>query len=207
MIDGPVGITCKYATAESDHSIAITTDGQAYSWGFSVNYQTGQGTDEDIEEATLIDNTAIRGKQMNWAGAGGQYSILTGVANQAIDDGESAPAVNNVTTTSASKDRTSLNAHTNTKKSSSAERTSDVITNGNGNGDNGSPDKTTSVALTNGEKGSPNQASSGHITNGDTTSPSKSTSDPITNGDGNVDFAPTSPKELSSDIDDVEMTD
>jgi len=68
------------ATCGSDHSIAITSAGQAYSWGFSANYQTGLGTDDDVEIATLIDNTAVRGKTLNWAGAGGQYSVLTSLA-------------------------------------------------------------------------------------------------------------------------------
>jgi hypothetical protein len=36
------------------------------------------GTQDDIEVATVIDNTATRGKKLNWAGAGGQFSVLTG---------------------------------------------------------------------------------------------------------------------------------
>jgi regulator of chromosome condensation len=59
-----------------DNSFAITKDGKAYSWGFSANYQTGQGSDDDVEEATLIDNTAVRDRKLVWAGAGGQFSIL-----------------------------------------------------------------------------------------------------------------------------------
>ncbi|MCJ1478377.1 hypothetical protein MMC13_007057 [Lambiella insularis] len=66
------------ATAGSDHSIAITREGKAYSWGFNPHNQTGLGTDEDVECATLIDNTAVRGKKLVWAGAGGQYSVLAG---------------------------------------------------------------------------------------------------------------------------------
>jgi len=62
--------------AGTDHSFAITKDGKVYSWGFSTNYQTGQGTTDDIKTPTLIDNTAIRGRKIIWAGAGGQYSIL-----------------------------------------------------------------------------------------------------------------------------------
>ncbi|KAK3682354.1 regulator of chromosome condensation 1/beta-lactamase-inhibitor protein II [Podospora appendiculata] len=62
--------------AGTDHSLAITGDGQVYSWGFSANYQTGQGTTEDIATPTLIDNSAIRDRKIIWAGAGGQYSIL-----------------------------------------------------------------------------------------------------------------------------------
>jgi regulator of chromosome condensation len=68
------------ATCGSDHAIAITTTGKAYAWGFSANYQTGLGTDDDVEVATLIDNTAVRDKMLNWAGAGGQYSVLTSLA-------------------------------------------------------------------------------------------------------------------------------
>jgi len=89
-------LNCTFATAESDHCIAITTTGQAYSWGFSGTYQTGQGTTDDVEVATLINNSALQGKTLNWAGAGGQYSILTGVAAEAapetvVVNGGSAP--------------------------------------------------------------------------------------------------------------------
>ncbi|KAF2444910.1 RCC1/BLIP-II [Karstenula rhodostoma CBS 690.94] len=59
-----------------EHTIVINKDGKAYSWGFSANYQTGQGTDDDIETPTLIDNTAVRDVKLIWAGAGGQYSAL-----------------------------------------------------------------------------------------------------------------------------------
>lgn len=71
------GIRAKFVAAGADHSISIDQDGRAWSWGFSANYQTGQGTDDDIEVATMIDNTAVREKRLNWAGAGGQYSVLT----------------------------------------------------------------------------------------------------------------------------------
>ncbi|KAI9752109.1 MAG: hypothetical protein M1835_001133 [Candelina submexicana] len=77
-----LGLKVKYATAGSDASLAITTDGQAYSWGFSANYQTGQGTTEDVEVATLIDNTALRGKKLNWAAAGGQFSVFTAAVDE-----------------------------------------------------------------------------------------------------------------------------
>ncbi|KAH8179077.1 regulator of chromosome condensation (RCC1) repeat domain-containing protein [Sarocladium implicatum] len=66
--------------AGTDNSFAVTKDGKVYSWGFSSNYQTGQGTIDDIKVPTLIDNTAIRGKMITGAGAGGQYSVLTGIA-------------------------------------------------------------------------------------------------------------------------------
>lgn len=74
------------ATAASDHCIAITKNGKAYSWGFSANYQTGLGTDDDVEVATLIDNTAVREKKLNGAHAGGQFGILTSVASMTNDE-------------------------------------------------------------------------------------------------------------------------
>ncbi|KAK3316485.1 regulator of chromosome condensation 1/beta-lactamase-inhibitor protein II [Apodospora peruviana] len=62
--------------AGTDNSFAITSEGKVYSWGFSANYQTGQGKTDDIETPILIDNSAIRGRKIIFAGAGGQYSVL-----------------------------------------------------------------------------------------------------------------------------------
>ncbi|OLN97866.1 Protein pim1-like protein 1 [Colletotrichum chlorophyti] len=70
-----------FVAAGVDNNFAIDSKGEANSWGFSANYQTGQGTTEDVETPTIIDNTAVRGKKMVFAGAGGQYSILGGVAD------------------------------------------------------------------------------------------------------------------------------
>ncbi|KAJ3556055.1 hypothetical protein NPX13_g10221 [Xylaria arbuscula] len=69
-------INAKFVTAGVDTSFAIDTAGKVYSWGFSANYQTGQGTTDDIEVPTVIDNTAIRGREIVWAGAGGQFSVV-----------------------------------------------------------------------------------------------------------------------------------
>ena len=80
------GINAKWVAAGSDHTIAITTEGKAYSWGFSAGYQTGQGSTDDVEIAKLIDNTAVRDKKLNWAGAGGQFSVLTAPADAAPAD-------------------------------------------------------------------------------------------------------------------------
>ena len=81
------GIDAVHAAAGTDHSVAVARDGKAYSWGFSFNCQTGLGTEEDVEVATMIDNTAVRGKKLVWAGAGGQFSVLAG---------EDTPMVNGV---------------------------------------------------------------------------------------------------------------
>ncbi|WPA99283.1 uncharacterized protein RHO25_003900 [Cercospora beticola] len=71
-----------HVSAASDHNIVITKEGQAYSWGFSANYQTGQGTDDDVPVAKLIDNTAVREKLLNGATTGGQFSIITAPASE-----------------------------------------------------------------------------------------------------------------------------
>lgn len=76
------GIDGSAVAAGSDHSIAIAKDGKAYAWGFSTSYQTGLGTDEEVEVATQIDNTAVRGKQLVWAGAGGQFSVIAALAEK-----------------------------------------------------------------------------------------------------------------------------
>lgn len=58
------------------HLLAVNKDGQAFSWGFSANYQTGQGTGEPVEEATLLENSAVKGKRVVGVGAGGQFGVL-----------------------------------------------------------------------------------------------------------------------------------
>ncbi|KAI3390284.1 hypothetical protein diail_10545, partial [Diaporthe ilicicola] len=52
----------KSPTVIPDHSFALTNDGKAYSWGFSSNGRTGQGTEDDIKIPTVIDGKAISGK-------------------------------------------------------------------------------------------------------------------------------------------------
>ena len=70
-----------FATCGPEHSIALTTGGKAFSWGFSVNYQTGLGTEDDVEQPTAIENTAVRDRRLVSAGCGGQYSLVTALAN------------------------------------------------------------------------------------------------------------------------------
>ena len=93
MLDEPRDVV--QVCASSDHCLAITKEGKAYSWGFSENYQTGQGTTEDIETATQIENTAVKDQKLVWAGAGGQYGILAGLAEipgDAVADRETEQA-------------------------------------------------------------------------------------------------------------------
>ncbi|KAF2115887.1 regulator of chromosome condensation 1/beta-lactamase-inhibitor protein II [Lophiotrema nucula] len=65
-----------FVAAGPEHTIVLNKAGRAYSWGFSANYQTGQGSYADVDTPTLIDNTATREEKLVFAGAGGQYSIV-----------------------------------------------------------------------------------------------------------------------------------
>lgn len=72
------GINAVHAGAGSDHCVAVTHEGKAYSWGFGVSGQLGLGGTDDVGLATLIENKAVKDKKLVWAGAGGHYSILAG---------------------------------------------------------------------------------------------------------------------------------
>ncbi|KAI1911842.1 hypothetical protein LOZ52_005968 [Ophidiomyces ophidiicola] len=74
---------CSFAAAGDDHSIALTSEGTAYSWGLNNSGQCGLGPnnykrdpEEEVLTATVISCDALRGKRISWAGAGGQYSII-----------------------------------------------------------------------------------------------------------------------------------
>jgi regulator of chromosome condensation len=70
------GIDAHFVAAGSDHCLAITKDHKVFTWGFNTDRQTGQKGDDDIKVATLLEHPSISGKQLVWAGAGGQYSML-----------------------------------------------------------------------------------------------------------------------------------
>ena len=78
--------TATYAGSGTGHCIVLNTNGQAWTWGLNATYQLGLGHDENVEFPTLIENRAVHGKMLNWAGAGGQYSMLTAPA--ILQDGE-----------------------------------------------------------------------------------------------------------------------
>ncbi|KAI9732112.1 MAG: hypothetical protein M1834_004208 [Cirrosporium novae-zelandiae] len=81
------GILADSIAAGIDDSFAITKDGEAYSWGFSANYRTGLGSEDSVNEATLIANTAVKGKRLTFAGCGGQFSVLAGPATSTPTNG------------------------------------------------------------------------------------------------------------------------
>ncbi|KAH3673705.1 hypothetical protein WICMUC_003521 [Wickerhamomyces mucosus] len=64
----------------SHHSLAVSEDGIAYSWGFGETYAVGLGpAGEDVETPTRIKNTATQDHNILLVGAGGQFSISGGV--------------------------------------------------------------------------------------------------------------------------------
>jgi regulator of chromosome condensation len=63
-----------------DHNVAITKDGKAYSWGFGAEGQLGQGPGEDEVLPTLISNTAVKDRELVWAGCGAGFSVVAAVA-------------------------------------------------------------------------------------------------------------------------------
>ncbi|CDK24573.1 unnamed protein product [Kuraishia capsulata CBS 1993] len=70
----------KTVAAGSHHSLAVTTDGIVFAWGFGDTYAVGLGNlDEDVEKPTRINNTATRDHNIVSVGAGGQFSISAGV--------------------------------------------------------------------------------------------------------------------------------
>ncbi|PWW77216.1 hypothetical protein C7212DRAFT_277797 [Tuber magnatum] len=73
------------------HNIAISTEGQAFTWGSDVGYQTGQGPHnqrgEIIDVPTQIENKATIGVRLVSAAAGGQFSIIAGVPAMRPTDG------------------------------------------------------------------------------------------------------------------------
>lgn len=76
--------SASFVTAGGEHCIAITKEGKLYTWGFNANYQLGNGDAEgdDVVVAELIENTAVKDKKLTSAGAGGQFSLFAGPAQQ-----------------------------------------------------------------------------------------------------------------------------
>lgn len=68
------------AASGTDSSIAVTTEGKVFSWGFNENYQCGVGETLDaVFTPVSVDNSVIRGKRIVWAGCGGQYGMLASI--------------------------------------------------------------------------------------------------------------------------------
>lgn len=81
----------KGIAAGSHHSVAISQNGIAYSWGFGETYAVGLGPDdEDIETPTRIKNTATKNHRIVFAGCGGQFSVSGGIPLSSTESEERA---------------------------------------------------------------------------------------------------------------------
>ncbi len=70
------GIDAVLAAAGTDHSLALSREGKAYSWGFNEYCQTGVSSENQVDEATMLDSKAIKEKKVVWADCGGQFSVI-----------------------------------------------------------------------------------------------------------------------------------
>ena len=70
------GMQGDVVSSANDTCMVIAPNGQAFTWGFNENYQTGQGGVNTVHGATLVDNSAVRGKKLIWGGVGGQFGLL-----------------------------------------------------------------------------------------------------------------------------------
>lgn len=71
------GLT-EFVAAGTDHSFVITSDGDAYSWGFNAQHQAGQPSGDEIEHIRRLESKDLMGKYVVSAAGGGQFSILAG---------------------------------------------------------------------------------------------------------------------------------
>lgn len=81
----------KFIASGTEHCLAISADdGSAWTWGSGSVYQLGHGKPageddpEDEPVPTKINNTATRGVNMVFAGAGAQFSVLAGLPREPV---------------------------------------------------------------------------------------------------------------------------
>lgn len=82
----------KFIACGTEHCLAISADdGSPWTWGSGSVYQLGHGKPagedepEDQPVPTRIDNTATRGVNMVFAGAGAQFSVLAGLPKEVVN--------------------------------------------------------------------------------------------------------------------------
>lgn len=65
------------AACGTDHTLFVTKTGQVLSTGFGSEGQLGLGSDDDVNVPVIIDGKQIKGQHVIWAGAGGQFSVVS----------------------------------------------------------------------------------------------------------------------------------
>lgn len=74
------GLSAAFVAAASEHSLAVTTDQNIYTWGLNLTKQIAQ-KGEEIEVATQVTHSSVADLRLVWAGAGAQYSMLAEFAD------------------------------------------------------------------------------------------------------------------------------
>ncbi|KAH6854874.1 regulator of chromosome condensation 1/beta-lactamase-inhibitor protein II [Chaetomium sp. MPI-CAGE-AT-0009] len=69
------GLPAAFVAAASEHSLAVTTDQNIYTWGLNLTKQIAQ-KGEEIEVATRVAHPSVADLRIVWAGAGAQYSMI-----------------------------------------------------------------------------------------------------------------------------------
>ena len=77
------GINKKFihAACGTDHTLFIDEDGQGYSTGLGSVGQLGLGSEDDVEFPERLRGKELKARQLGWAGAGGQFSIVAAPAH------------------------------------------------------------------------------------------------------------------------------
>ncbi|XP_065221614.1 regulator of chromosome condensation-like isoform X1 [Planococcus citri] len=60
----------------SSVSFAVTSEGEAYGWGFGTNYQVGNDTEDDVYEPKLITGKQIQDYKIIKVASGGQHTVF-----------------------------------------------------------------------------------------------------------------------------------
>lgn len=73
------GFAPAFVAAASEHTLAVTADGELYTWGLNLTKQICQ-KQEEVEVATRAVHPSVADKRFVWVGAGAQYSMLGDLA-------------------------------------------------------------------------------------------------------------------------------
>ena len=60
----------------SQHSLAVTTAGRVYAWGFGEMLQLGNGVEQDELVPTLVEGQQLETRVVLKAHAGGQHTVF-----------------------------------------------------------------------------------------------------------------------------------
>ncbi|KAJ2841368.1 hypothetical protein J3B02_005911, partial [Coemansia erecta] len=74
LIEAIPGVS-DFATG-TNHTLALTTDGHVYAWGYGEMLQLGNGEEEDVAQPLLLEGQKITGKRVSKVAAGGQHSVI-----------------------------------------------------------------------------------------------------------------------------------